>query len=81
MATNSGGCSGDVLAVRILDKNKKQLGTNVDGAFNAYPAAGHLVLGTFKPENLAAKSVASLTSGSAAERWAATHDNVANFKV
>lgn len=66
---------------RILDKNGKQLGTDANGSFSAYPAAGHLILGAFKPQTLALKTITGLTAGGAAEAWAATHDNVADFKV
>lgn len=66
---------------RILDKNNKQLGTDAAGSLSAYPAAGKLILGAFKAENVALKAITGLTAGSQAEKWAATHENVGAFKL
>lgn len=66
---------------RILDKNNKQLGTDASGSLNAYPAAGKLILGAFKAENIALKAIPGLTAGSQTEKWAATHENVGAFKL
>ena len=66
---------------QIRDRDGLQLGTDATGATTAYPAAGDLVLGAFKARRLRLDDIAGLAAGSAAARWASTHDDVVRFET
>lgn len=61
----------------IEDIEGEQLGTSDAGSLTAYPAAGNLIRNVFKEIDLALEG----SPASDAERWNATHDSVATFKV
>ena len=69
--------AGSAASPLIEDLQGKQLGTSDAGSLTAYPAAGNLIRNVFKELELALEGSPTTDE----DRWNATHDSVATFKL